>query len=291
MTVGGSVVSSPDTEQAAWYADWQHPSHAPAFDWRAPFDDRNVIRSYECFNDVRLLRERVGRSRPLRLVEVGCATGGFSRYLRLRFPNITYCGMDVSAAAIDLARSQYRGTRFIVNRPDLPLEQALAAGGIAGQPEIVYAKDVVHHQTNPFAFLAELLGSASEAVILRLRTRDVGATELNPEESCQYHYGGWMPYIVMNLEEVLEMIRQHVPDAEAVVYRHHMILGGRLNRYLPKACYLSGTGTAETAIGVFRRAPRSGTVRIEDRADGEPAYTMDFWVRRAVRKALERLRS
>lgn len=62
---------------------------------------------------------------------------------------------------------------------------------------------------------------------MRCRTREVGPTENDPELSCQYHYGGWMPYIVTNLDELLQHVRGLAPQSEIVVYRNHMILGGK----------------------------------------------------------------
>ena len=270
-----------------WYQDWQHPAHAEAFDRRAHLDDRNFIRSYECFNDVRLLGERVDRRRPLTLVEVGCATGDLYRYLALQFPQITYYGVDISEGAIDRARRKYPDGRFVVARAGEPLHVTLARAGLRAKPDLVYAKDVVHHQAKPFEFLAELLDMASQAVILRLRTRDVGATELDPERSCQYHYGGWMPYIVLNLQELIDHLRAEAPGSRVVVYRHHMVLGGHNNRFVPKALYLEETGTAETAVGLFKRTDRPGEVIIQDRPDEAFTATWEYRVKRLVRKALQ----
>jgi hypothetical protein len=80
-----------------------------------------------------------------------------------------------------------------------------------------------------------------------------------------------MPYIVMNLEEIISHIRQLCPKAELVIYRNHTILGGKHNRYLPKDCYFEQTGTAETAFCVSLNS--TGKVTINDRADATPRYS------------------
>lgn len=77
----------------------------------------------------------------------------------------------------------------------------------------------------------------------------MGKTVLDPEQSCQYHYGGWMPYIVLNLDELIEHIKGEWPRSEILVCRNHMVLGGRIIGTCPR-----------TAIYVrpARRKPPSG---------------------------------
>jgi hypothetical protein len=74
-------------------------------------------------------------------------------------------------------------------------------------------------------------------------------------------------------------IRDAAPEAEIVVLRNHMVLGGLHKRSLPADCSRPETGTAETAIGVFLHSSSRGKVRIEDRRDGNPQYTLAdrFW--------------
>lgn len=272
-------------EAAAWYGDWQDPAHVEMFDARSRLDARNLIRNYEAFNDVRLLRERVDASRAADLLEVGCATGEFSRYLRVTLPRVRYTGVDVSAPAITHAKAKYPRTPFFVVEADRPLAESLSRLGFSQPPAIIYAKDVMPHQVEPYAFLSSLIRQASEAVIVSCRTRDVGPTERDPERSCQYHYGGWMPYIVVNLQELIDMITGEFPDRELVIYRHHLILGGHNGRFVPKELYLKETGTAETAVGIFKTADRPGRVVVQDRPDGGFTGTWDYRVTGAVRRA------
>lgn len=275
---------------SAWYVDWQHDRHAGFSDFRRTLDAKNLVRNDEAFNDVRLLNERMHPSRAFTLVEVGCASGEFCRYLGIRYPNATYHGLDISEPAIARARSKYPQGSFHVSRPDAPLEVTLSELGLPAHPEVVYAKDVVHHQTRPLTFISQLLRVPSEMLIMRCRTRDVGATEEDPERSCQYHYSGWMPYIVSNLQELMEHIAREAPGSEVLVYRSHVILGGRYNRFLPKALYLEETGTAETAVGVLLRTDAPGRVQVKDRMDQNPAYTLAHRLRQYARRAVDLLR-
>ncbi|MDP3702761.1 MAG: class I SAM-dependent methyltransferase [Candidatus Omnitrophota bacterium] len=274
-----------------WYRNWQHPAHAVQFDGRAHLDLRNLIRNYEAFNDVRLLNERVERSRAFELLEVGCATGEFIRYLRAKFPLVHYIGLDVSEPAIARAKAKYPEVPFFVVQADSNLTETLRDLGVTRQPDTVYSKDVVQHQVRPFEFLSSLIEVASEAVILRCRTRDVGTTVLDPERSCQFYEGDWLPYIVLNLQELVEWVRAKVPEGEIVLYRHHMVLGGQHGRFLPKELYRKETGTAETAVGIFKQTERPGTVMIYDQPEQNSTGTWDYRMRSAVRKAMKVLRS
>lgn len=271
-----------DMNMLAWYADWQNPQHARTFDFGSSLRIKDLQRSYESLNDVCLLNECVERIRPVSLLEVGCATGEFYRYLKLKHPNISYFGIDVSKPVIARAKEKYPGAPFFVVDPSVGLSNQIQRLPMPGHPDIVYAKDVVHHQTDPFAFLSELLHIASEALILRCRTRDVGETVLDPALSCQYHYDGWMPYIIINIQQLIEHIAKRVPSCEIVALRNHMILGGQNNRFLPKECYLAETGTAHTAVGVFKKTGQPGSVTVEDRKDPALGFTLGHWLRRRV---------
>ena len=269
-----------------WYRDWQHDRHAVAFDIRAGLDDRNLVRNYEGFNDVRLLRERCAGRRAMTVLEVGCATGEFFRYTQLRYPTAQYYGLDISRPALLRAKAKYPEGQFFLTDPGRPVSETLRMLELPSHPEVVYCKDVVQHHTDPFGLLAQLVGAASESVIIRGRTRDVGASERDPALSCQYHYDGWMPYLVLNLQELIAHLQGLAPEAEIVVYRHHMVLGGQYQRYVPKALYLPQTGTAETAVGVFKQTPHPGRVSVWDRRDHNPRYTWDYRLRHAARQAL-----
>ncbi len=261
-----------------WYDDWQDKRHAELFDSRARLTSGRLAKSYQSFNDVRLLNERLDRKRRVTLLEIGCATGEFYRYLRTVYPRLEYVGCDISEPAVARAREKFPEGRFFRCAPDHDVPELLSASQLTRAPEIVYTKDVLHHQTDPFGFLRRLLRVPSESLILRTRTRDVGPTVLDPEESCQRHYNGWMPYLVLNLEELLECIRAEAPESELCVYRNRMVLGGREGRLLPKECYLPETGTAETAIGVFLKTDQPGETHLEDRPDMEmPETALDRW--------------
>lgn len=260
--------------QESWYVDWQDSEHARHLDARAPLPSRSLIRNYESFGDVRLLNERLEALKETRMLEIGCATGEFSRYLGLKHPRVSYTGIDISKPAIQQAQKKYPNARFLVCDPALRLPESLRALRLKAEWPVLYSKDVIHHQTDPFGFLGQCLEVCSDTFIFRTRTRDKGPTLLDPEQSCQYHYQGWMPFIVLNIDELIEQIRRSAPGSEIVLYRNRMILGGKENRFLPKDCYLPETGTAETAVGVFLKSAHRGRVQRLDQEEVAGRYPL-----------------
>jgi hypothetical protein len=148
--------------------------------------------------------------------------------------------------------------------------------------DIVFSRDVIHHQENPCGFLSDLYSVASKYLILRLRTRESGTTNFNAAQSCQYVHGHWVPYIVFNTAELADLIRSFKPaPARILLWRHPAVLGGFGSRFLPKELYEPETGTAETALLVKKglaEAINETVVSIETRPETRSRYD-PYWVR------------
>lgn len=176
------------------------------------------------------------------IMDVGCATGRFYRFFKEIFPKATYRGYDISKVAIDHANSLYPNTEFSTFTGDPTTIQSPA-------PDLLFCRDVLLHQPNPKDFLSQLYQTAGKYLLMRVRTREIGETELDISLSCQYHYGDWVPYIVFNTKELTNLFSEYHPrPAKIDIVRHPDILGGQMNRFLPKELYYPETGTAETAI-------------------------------------------
>ena len=64
----------------------------------------------------------------------------------------------------------------------------------------------------------------------------------------------WMPYIVINTDELLDFIINVRKPASIRINKSYEILGGNNYRYLPKDLYFSSAGGAETSILIdFKR--------------------------------------
>ena len=223
---------------------WGQPQHAMHFDALSGVPGFVLRRAYERFNEVRLLNTVLDtRSNPVRLLEVGCATGEFYRYLSLRHPQVSYVGCDISRPALERARQKYHVEgRFIETDTDLKAVRHVS-------PDIIFCRDVAHHQPDPLAFIRKLYEMTKSLLVMRVRTRDAGATVGDPALSCQLNYGAWAPYIVVNSQELLRTIQGFSPQPRRIqLVKHYMVLGGQHARFLPKECYYPETGTAEAAL-------------------------------------------
>lgn len=243
---------------------WAESDHADVFDyWR--FIPRVTLRIlYECFNEIRLLSDALRQHPAATVLEIGCATGELYRYLRTQWPRVRYVGADISEPALARAAAKYPAATFV--RASADLREVRDAGA-----DVVFCRDVVHHQPDPFVFLETLYGLAGRALVLRLRTRDRGPTERDPVRSCQYMYGRWAPYIVLNCDEVVEASRTYTPPPAGLTFlKHYLVLGGQHLRFLPKDCYDPATGTAETALLIEKGPPggRPAAVTAIAAADG-----------------------
>jgi len=226
---------------------WQEPIHADLFDARSHYSLERLKRVFENINEFRLFLEHKKEIRGRDFVEIGCATSELYRYLRRYHPEFRYRGFDISEPAIERARWKYPDGRFELCQADL---SDVISVDIC--PAVVWARDVVHHQPDPFEFLCSLLPISSEVTILRIRTRDKGASVVDPELSCQYHYDHWVPYIILNIDETVHAICKTIPVRKMIIMKRYVQLGGWHNRFLPKDCYYPETGTAETSLYITR---------------------------------------
>lgn len=253
---------------------WQEPIHADFFDARARHSLRLVRRVYENFNEFRLFFENKEYIRGRHFVEIGCATGELYRYLRRYHPEFSYRGFDISRPAIERAIQKYPDGQFDVCEPDL--SDVMTANL---NPAVVWARDVVLHQPDPFEYLSRLLQISKEVTILRLRTRDKGATVRDAELSCQWHCNHWVPYMVLNVDEAIETICQAVPVKRMVIMKSYVQLGGLHHRFLPKECYYPETGTAETAVLLVRSEDARTNAEIVISSRKEPDNVYPLWLR------------
>ncbi len=239
---------------------------------------RELKKTYESFNEVRLFLKHKRDLRGKHFVEIGCSAGELYRYLRMYHPTVQYYGFDISQSAINRSKEKYPEANFSVCRRDLSDIRS-----VCPNPAVVFARDVILHQTKPFEFLERVLALPCEMLVMRLRTRDVGPTVLDPDLSCQWSYTTWIPYMVLNVDEVLDTVKKTGRAASISLIKNYRQLGGWNFRYLPKDCYDPKTGTAETAMLVQFSSDPPSTPKIEigRQADSDPRYTL---VDRALRK-------
>jgi len=272
-------------EALQYFEAWQDSVHADSFDGWSRLSIKELKKIYESFNEIRLFLEKQSLIRGKDFVEVGCATGELYRYLRYYFPRFKYYGFDISQPAINRAKQKYpEGNFFVCNEEVSDIERSCTS------PSVLFARDVVIHQVVPFDFLARLITIPKEAAILRIRTRDKGETILDPEISCQLHCEKWIPYMILNVDEVIETITKTRNCKVVTMVKNYKQLGGWDNRFLPKECYFAETGTAETAVYIefTEDAIRNPTILICERLDSDPKYSVYERVARILRNRIMR---
>ncbi len=177
------------------------------------------------------------------MFDIGCAAGDFYGYLTYlpMFSKVTYEGFDISNPAIDLANKYYSTDVFkLINSVD-ELEGRIA--------DVVLSVDVIPHQLRPFEHLETILECARRYLVVSLRTRDVGKTVLDPELSCQRNYGEWVPWIVINTNELYSKIIQYSEKPVRIIcFKEYIVFGGEGRRFLPKELYLEDSRTAVSTL-------------------------------------------
>lgn len=273
----------PGARAASHLDTWQAAQHARAFDNTGYYPYRQLRRYFEACNDIRLLLSLRGTLPAPCALEVGCATGELFRFLRKRWKALAYRGVDVSEGAIRVAQQRYGAECFSQVAGDLT---GASWGALAA--DLIICRDVVMHQVDPYGFMRTLCATASRGVVLRLRTRDRGATVLDPEVSCQYHYeSSWVPFLVLNTDELVAFLSSQPGVTRVVVARHYAVLGGANGRFLPKDLYTRETGTAVTSVLVEKAPgaePKGGVFR-----DGQERLMFSL-TDRALLFALRRLK-
>ena len=252
---------------SSFFQGWEDKEHVRIFDWFSYFPTPLFIKQFEYFNEIRLLQkyfEKEGSS-DKSMFEVGCATGEMVRYLKKKGYNCDYYGFDISEQAITAAKKKFPLGKF-----KTITENSRDIVESTGKADLVFSRDVIMHQTDPWGFLDSLLELAAHTVILRMKTRDKGDTCLDPELSCQAHYDKyWMPYIIINVDELCAHLSKKENVAEINIIRSYGVLGGKNGRFLPKELYFSESGTAETAIQIRmgNKTNSSPTINLIDRSD------------------------
>jgi len=263
---------------------WKQNEHAGHFGTWDRLSTARLVKICDQFNECQLFRTLVGVQNCISVSDVGCATGRFFRFFRNVWPGLEYKGFDISEAAIEHARTLYPKGHFTVfdgnvtSPPDI-------------QSDIVFCRDVVIHQPNPIEFISDLYDATKRYLILRLRTRDVGATVFDVTQSCQYVYGYWVPYIVFNTSELIDLLTSFKPSpVKITLWRHPEILGGHNSRFVPKELYYPETGTAESSLLIEKgdgEANINTVVNVETRPEAR-GQDLPIWVR-GMKKVARRL--
>jgi SAM-dependent methyltransferase len=233
----------------------------------------------------------VGDGRPVRLLEVGCGEGllaaAIHRKAEERGVELDYSGADVSAAALELARSHVPGDLVVGDAVEL------LDGMAAGSQDVIVAKNLLHHLDDPATFLREagrVVGPSGRLVIFEPnlgcpqfllfnvlafrreryyffgRRRNLDALRRAGLRVLRTELFSWLPYelaFVIRFDWFRRLLSFGSPRAVAAISR----LDERLTRWLPAlACYVvwatapspNGDGVPSVEAASAARARRRG---------------------------------
>ena len=241
------------------YIGWNTESHLRKFDhWNRKINlEFDFV--YGCFSEQTYLLESVKLLENPEIFDIGCATGTTYRFLynKIRGSGYSYTGLDLSKSTIERARSLYPGVNFLTSNGERLYEQ------LSLKADIVYSRDTILHQDSPYDFLDQLIEITERFLIIRLRTRDHGETEFDVSKSCQAYDNYWLPYIVLNIDELISYIKSKNNVIKVTINKSYDVLGGQHSRFLPKDLYFEKTGTAETSIMIeLDAAKQKGEIEI-----------------------------
>lgn len=226
------------------HSGWDTKDHLELFDGWNKIGRFEFIFRYGNFEELKYLKEKIKKYHNPTVLDFGCATGTTNRFLRLiaKKQSYLYKGVDISSQAIERAKELYEESEFeLINENSNFLNK--------NKYDIVFSRDTVLHQKDPYGFLKSLINATRKSLILRLRTRDKGKTILDIDQSCQMHYENfWMPYIVLNIDELVDFLIKIERVYSIRINKSYEQLGGFNKRYLPKDLYYEKTGTAETSV-------------------------------------------
>ena len=233
------------------YKGWDTANHLETFGLWNRMTPYHFSKAYGCFEENRYILDAVASHHNSfnchpSILDVGCATGTLYKHLKqnLAPSKINYKGIDLSSHAIDAASLLHGDSLFEVVNEDWHKTHESA--------DIVYSRDTIMHQQDPYLFLENLLKLTNNCLITRLRTRDLGDTVFDTQKSCQAHYSDfWMPYIVLNFDELIDFFKSFNEVSSVTINRSYEILGGHNLRNLPKELFFEKAGGAETSLMVM----------------------------------------
>ncbi len=188
----------------------------------------------------------------MRVLDIGCACGGFYNILHSFEPGIEYLGVDISEVLVEEARRVYPQGRFeVVDGTDLPFSD--------NDFDLVQAWGVTLHEPNYKRLLAEAWRLAREVVLFDVRLQTRGREVIDKERSFVLNPGGVRNYyIVPNAFEFLDwLLRLEPRPARVELFGYE----GKANDFttLPpgtQPLYMTG-------VGLFKAQSPAGGVAVK----------------------------
>ena len=140
----------------------------------------------------------------------------------LGITNYSYRGYDISKVCINYLINYY-GPNFELSAVDNPKYRKC---------DLLYFFDVIVHAAKPLDFLDAVSESCTKYLCFQSPTRDTGATEYDVAKSCKFENGSWIPWIIFNVDELVEQLRKR-GFIKVLMIKRYKNFGGTGMRYLP----------------------------------------------------------
>jgi ubiquinone/menaquinone biosynthesis C-methylase UbiE len=147
-----------------------------------------------------------------KVLDVGCASGGFFNIMRSFEPHIEYTGIDLSEKAVELATERYPAAKFMVTTGfRLPFHD--------NDFDIVHCTSVFNNEPNYQEMLEEMYRVSNRFVLIDIRlSKNLGKQK---ESVYNIQFDGkeieaTVPYVVNDADEVADFIMQMKPSPKAL---------------------------------------------------------------------------
>ena len=147
-----------------------------------------------------------------KVLDVGCASGGFFNIMRSYEPAIEYTGIDLSELAVEMATERYPEAKFIVTEGfGLPFED--------NSFDIVHCTSVFNNEPNYQEMLREMYRVSNWFVLIDIRLLKGLGKQRESVYNIQFNgkdVEATVPYVVNDADEVADFIVQLTPKPKAL---------------------------------------------------------------------------
>lgn len=147
-----------------------------------------------------------------KVLDVGCASGGFFNIMRSYEPHIEYTGVDLSERAVELAKERYPEATFIVTEG---FELFFANNTF----DVVHCTSVFNNEPNYQAMLQEMYRVSNRFVLVDIRLLKGIGRQAESVYNIQFNSEGVeakVPYVVNDADEVANFVLQLDPKPKAL---------------------------------------------------------------------------
>ena len=227
------------------YSAWNESEHLQTFsDYALDLPIYTRYRNQARFHNLgRCLKKVLPFSESV--VEVGVGGGRsytfFDALRREMGYKSQYRGYDISPQCVEYCQKRF-GDFFDISTTTSPKYQ---------NADLLFFFDVLVHSAHPRDFLDSVCESTKKFLCFQTPTRDNGSTVYNPDQSCRLENGKWVPWIVFNINELIEELQKRGFDKFLVIKKYKKF-AGNAPRFLPREFFEPNTGSSRTSVLAIR---------------------------------------